>query len=136
MSTKATRIFLVDDDPDDRFLFEEALGEASPGIEFDSARDGMDALDKLQTAPVLPQLVFMDVNMPRMNGMDCLKALKQDLRLAQLEVFMYSTSSHYREVCKDLGASAYIEKPDDFGKLRDLLRTIVSDPESFKTAHP
>ncbi len=117
-------ILLVDDDFDDRFLFEEALSVAGPDIRLQTAIDGVDALEQLKQGH-RPDVIFMDVNMPRMNGIDCLREL-QRTPLRDIPVIMYSTSSHYKQECEECGANDYIEKPNDFEQLCAKLRLVVS----------
>lgn len=132
MTTKIHSIFLTDDDPDDQMLFQEALAEADPTVQYSSAHDGVDALEKLQTATTFPDLVFLDVNMPKMNGIDCLKELQKSERLRSIPVIMYSTSSYYKKECLDNGAADYIEKLDDYQKLCTTLRQILSKGLPFQ----
>ncbi|MGZ3911027.1 MAG: response regulator, partial [Flavisolibacter sp.] len=77
--TKQISILLVDDDPDDVFLFEEVLKGIDPTVDFQTASDGEQALDQLTHAKhrILPDLIFLDLNMPRMDGRLCLKKLKE-----------------------------------------------------------
>ena len=124
MTRKINSVLLTDDDPDDRFLFEEALLSADPDITYQSAVDGLDAIDKLKKGS-LPDVIFLDVNMPRMNGIACLQELRQIPLLSEIAVIMYSTSSYYRDECFKLGADAYIEKPSDFAKLCEKLKVIT-----------
>ncbi len=131
MTRKINSVLLTDDDPDDRFLFEEALLSADPKISYTSAVDGLDAIEKLSKGD-LPDLIFMDVNMPRMNGISCLQELRQMPKLSKIPVIMYSTSSYYRDECFRLGADAYIEKPSDFAKLCEKLKLITHGGISLK----
>lgn len=127
MSKEIRSILLVDDDPDDRLLFEEALSKANDAVELHMAIDGIDALEKLQTRnDHFPDLIFMDVNMPRMDGISCLKEIKKTLDFDKIPILMYSTSSYYRNECMSLGAIDYIEKPTDFQKLCDKIKTIIN----------
>lgn len=118
-------ILLVDDDADDRFLFEEALNVAAPSITLQTAVDGVDALNQLSDG-AQPDIIFMDVNMPRMNGIDCLRELQKSAS-RDIPVIMYSTSSHYKKECTDCGAVDYIEKPNDFEKLCSKLKSVISN---------
>jgi CheY-like chemotaxis protein len=122
---KICSILLVDDDPDDRFFFEEALSWADPSITLHSASDGVEALDVCKTESFKPDLIFMDVNMPRMNGINCLAARKAIEKYADTPVIMYSTSNYYKEECFKVGAADYIEKPSDFKILSNLLKNIT-----------
>jgi len=125
---KTITIFLTDDDPDERFLFEEALSLAYESVRYLFAFDGVDALEKLQSSEMLPpDLIFLDVNMPRMNGIDCLKQIKSSEKLKSIPVIMYSTSSYYQPECIAHGASHYLEKPNDFSQLCDTLKFILTE---------
>ncbi len=125
---KPITIFLTDDDPDDRFLFEEALLLADKSVRYIFAFDGVDAIEQLQsTEMLLPDLIFLDVNMPRMNGIDCLKMIKSTEKLKSIPVIMYSTSSFYHNECIEHGASHYLEKPNDFSQLCDKVKFILTE---------
>ena len=120
MIQKINSILLVDDDPDDQLLFQEALSDADNSIRYTSASDGIHALELLNAeGAVLPELIFMDVNMPRMNGLDCLKEIQKSTKLKHIHVIMYSTSCsvEYQKECFANGAVDYIEKPNDFKTL-------------------
>jgi len=73
-------------------------------------------------------LIFLDVNMPKMNGIDCLKELKKADNLKKIPVLMYSTSSfsEYKKECFENGALSYIVKPDDYGQLCGKLKHILN----------
>lgn len=117
------KFLLIDDDPDDQFFFSEALHQVNADIVFTSAMDGVDALEQLKDMETLPDIIFLDNNMPRMNGLECLIELKKDNRYAAIPVILYSTSSSpdFQVQCKNEGASAYLQKPDDF---EDLIRVL------------
>jgi len=122
-------ILLVDDDQDDQLLFTEALNEADAAVLCLTAMNGIDALEKLNSGfALMPNLVFMDVNMPRMNGIDCLKKIQQSAVLKDIPVVMYSTSCSpaYQKECFDNGAVHYMEKPNDFAQLCNSLKRIVT----------
>lgn len=128
MTKKISTLLLVDDDQDDRFLFKEALAEADNSVLFAEAANGVDALEKLVSGKVsLPDLIFLDVNMPRMNGLDCLKHLKENVRFKDVPVVMYSTSASddYQKECFNHGAKLFIEKPSDFWQLCDKLKNVL-----------
>lgn len=120
----------MDDDQDDQLLFKEALHEAKNSVIYQSACNGIDALDKLNSQlENLPDLIFLDVNMPKMNGIDCLKELKKSDSLKNIPVLMYSTSSfsEYKKQCFANGALDYIVKPDDFNQLCLKLKSILEN---------
>lgn len=120
---------LIDDDHDDAELFGEALSGISPPVEFKYAEDGHKAFDLLQTELVSrkPDLVFLDLNMPEMNGWQCLAKLKKDSALRHIPVLMFSTSSYEKdkEIAKDLGAIGFFTKPAEFKLLRKKLAIIA-----------
>ena len=127
MSQKIQTIFLVDDDVDDQLLFQEALSETDNSIQFICASNGIDAIEKLITLNNLPCVIFMDVNMPKMNGIDCLKELQKIQNLKDIPVVMYSTSCtlDLQKECFAIGAVDYIEKPYDFWQLRNMLQYML-----------
>ena len=130
MTYKIKTILLVDDDHDDQLLFKEALSEADNTIMYRSAFNGIDALEKLSSKEMgLPELIFLDVNMPKMNGIDCLKELKKSETLKNIPVMMYSTSSfsEYKKECFENGAIDYIVKPDDYKQLCLKLKNILNN---------
>ncbi len=130
-------ILLVDDDPDDQLLFQEAMAETDKAVLCTLAVDGVDALEKLNSGLISkPDLVLMDMNMPRMNGIDCLKELKKDSRYSDIPVIMYSTSciGEYQRQCFENGAIGYMEKPSDFTVLCHKLKMLLSEgPDSLTT---
>src|ERR1041384_3417827 len=121
-------ILIVDDDDDDRIFFCEALHEIDPAIKFIIAKDGAEALDFLSKSDVLPDFIFLDLNMPRMNGKKCLEELKKSDRFFQIPVVMYSTSKNEErsEETKKLGALAFIKKPVLFDDIREIISHVIS----------
>jgi CheY-like chemotaxis protein len=119
MASVALKILLVDDDPEDRAIMQDAI-ELAPGKEtFWFAEDGEDALSKLEEFYLtgnLPCLIVLDLNMPRMNGTQTLSHLKADERFCNIPVIIYSTSVNHmeKEKCMRLGAHSYIAKPVSF----------------------
>ncbi len=128
----AARILLVDDDTDDRDIFCEALNDVAPAITCDYALNGKEALlylaQLLGNHESLPETFFLDINLPVINGWQCLTVLKQTEALRQIPVIMYSTSSYDRDrqMAKELGALAFLSKPSDFEELKCILTNIVS----------
>lgn len=120
-------LFLVDDDPDDKDIFQEALKVVDDTIVCYTATDGKDALTKLHDALLLPDVLFLDLNMPVMSGKDCLRQLKSDKILKDIPVIVYSTSSAEKEKdnCLKLGAANYICKPPQFNTLVNTLETTL-----------
>ena len=117
------RFLLVDDDPDDTDLFEEALKNIDNDVEFYSAQDCSDVLSQLKVQKIAPEIIFLDINMPEMNGWDCLAALKNDPQLRNIPVLMYSTSSVMLDGKKAItkGALGFLEKPPSYEQLKSFL---------------
>lgn len=120
-------ILLADDDRDDTDLFCEALAGAANDIVCHCAGDGRELLNTLNELPEKPQLIFLDLNMPVMNGWECLSLLKQDPQTRHIPVIIISTSSHQQEMEKalSLGALCYFVKPDHFNQLSRVLGVLV-----------
>ncbi|MEP6514446.1 MAG: response regulator [Parafilimonas sp.] len=120
MSIKKT-FLIVDDDADDCEFFCEAVSEIDASVKCITIHSGEDALQKLRTGiKQLPDFIFLDLNMPRMNGRQCLIELKKDTRLKNIPVIIYSTSSAQKDIdeTRQLGAAYFLTKPSDFQKLR------------------
>lgn len=121
-------LFLIDDDADDQEIFSAALNEVNPSIICYTAINGYDALNQLQTKVVVPDLIFLDLNMPRMDGMQFLKAIKQNESLAAIPVIVYSTSANPKDKkeTNSLGAIKFITKKEQFCDLCNLLKSILN----------
>ena len=120
------KILLIDDDPDDRVFFTDALHEINNEIKCNVAENGEEAL-KLLSSPPLPDLIFLDLNMPVMNGLSCLFALKKDEKLKSIPVIIYTTTSDPETVneTKSRGAVAFLKKPNDYLQFIKKLKTIL-----------
>ncbi len=121
--------FIVDDDPDDQELFIEALQKIDKTCKCITAFDGEEALQKLFRGMLhLPDFIFLDLNMPRMNGMQFLTAVKNNKDIQHIPVIIYSTSSEKRDILETtrLGASFFLQKPNRFDELSIALTNIIS----------
>ncbi len=125
---KHTKILLVDDDDDDQFLFKDAVKQVAPGTECASAYNGIEALRYLKSASPRPSLIFLDLNMPLMNGFECLEHLKVDARLSAIPVIIFTTSSNHadKKRAEELGAAMFFTKTFSFKLLKDSLRDILN----------
>jgi CheY-like chemotaxis protein len=122
-------ILLVDDDLDDIDFFQEALGEVDKLVSFFSAKNGRRALELLSEQRTnRPDMIFLDINMPEMNGWNCLTELKKNPMLSGIPVVMYSTSASESEVemASTLGAVGMYRKPDRFQELKNLIRRLIA----------
>jgi CheY-like chemotaxis protein len=128
------KFFLADDDEDDTHLFNEALRDIDSSIQFYSANNGRELLEKLRAGD-MPQIIFLDINMPEMNGWEVLKNLREENTLKNIPVIMYSTSSITLNGKRAIesGALAFYEKPSNFLKLKEFLALVsVSSQEGLK----
>jgi CheY-like chemotaxis protein len=119
------KCFLVDDDLDDQEIFAMAVREFSDSISCHFADDGVKALETLTEGDFIPHCIFIDINMPRMNGIECLEQIKTINRLKPVPVCMVSTSADPAIVAKtkQLGANDFIVKPASITALSQLLKT-------------
>lgn len=118
-------VLLVDDDPEEFEIFCEALRVYDRSIKCLHAVDGQEACDILMTPrTVLPDYIFLDINMPVMNGKECLEKIKDEPLLRDIPVIVYTTSSRFseREMYRSLGARECIVKPTSFSVLVNILR--------------
>jgi CheY-like chemotaxis protein len=132
-----SNLLLADDDKDDRDLFYEALAELDPSINYRGVEDGQKALNHLSASlPVLPSVIFLDINMPIMNGWEVLRKLKSDNRYKSIPVIIYSTASGEREkrIAEDLGALCFVTKPDKYGLVKDMLEVVLAHVRDNKVS--
>jgi CheY-like chemotaxis protein len=122
------KILLVDDDVDDHLFFKEAIELINPSLQCDTATNGQLALDKLKVSTSLPDIIFLDLNMPIMNGFDFLIQIKKENQLNKIPVGIFTTSNILRdkELTKEFGAQFFLTKPNDFQVLRKKLQQILS----------
>lgn len=118
--------FVIDDDIDDQEIFTISAKKADSAITCSFASDGVDALEKLANPEFTPGCIFLDVNMPRMNGVECLEELTKIERLSAVPVFMCSTSSDPKIIAKvkQLGAHDFIVKPSTIAEFTAILKHV------------
>ena len=129
MTTDFIYITLADDDEDDRLFFTDAFSELKIDTKVNTFNDGVELMDYLNNPEsVLPNILFLDLNMPRKNGVECLLEIKQNDRFNDIAIAIYSTSSseeHIEETFVN-GANIYIKKPSDFNTLKKILSEVVT----------
>ena len=121
-------VYIVDDDRDDQDFLIAALEDIDPTIECFTANNGQEGLKKLETAAVpSPAVIFLDLNMPRINGRQMLIHLKSHPTFKIIPVIICSTSSNETEMAelKALGATDYMVKPSDGTTLKNKLLHIL-----------
>ena len=123
-------ILIVDDDEDDKKLFIESAKEVDENITCVTAADGEEALKFLKDENnPLPDYIFLDLRMPRINGRQCLEEIRKDKRLDHIQVFIYTTSKDSRESIelKQNGAVHFISKPDNPTEIYYILSVVLNE---------
>ena len=128
---QAAQILLVEDSPADIALTREVLEESRVLAHLDVVEDGQAALDFLERAKTddrtrLPDLILLDLNLPKRNGFEVLKDIKSDPELRRIPVVVLTTSDEERDVFEsyDLQANSFITKPMDFQQFHSVIRAI------------
>jgi CheY-like chemotaxis protein len=125
MILKLLNILLADDDTDDCIFFKSALAELLIPTELTAVNNGEQLMDHLTNeTTVLPHVLFLDLNMPRKNGFECLLEIKKNEKLNQIPVIIFSTSFE-KEVVNLLhnnGAHYFIRKPTQFSKIKEIIQ--------------
>ena len=131
-------LVLADDDSDDCLLFREALDELNLGSILQVVNDGEQLMVSLNNIKELPDILFLDLNMPRKNGVECLSEIKTSERLKQLPVVVISTSIQASEVERlyDLGAQFYIRKPNQYDELKSSLLSALTLSDKLNGQQP
>lgn len=133
-------IFLADDDQDDRELFEEVLEELNQQIKFKAFDNGVDLMNHLANVnnKGLPDYIFLDLNMPLMDGEECLHQIRSNSQTKNIPVIIYSTSIDLSkaERLRDHGANLYLKKPNSFNALRDAIIKCIKELENLKSTNP
>jgi CheY-like chemotaxis protein len=124
---KHINIMLIDDDEDDRDLFQMAIDDLDTPINFTGVENCCDALVMLENKSVKPDYIFLDLNMPQMSGRECLTNLKKSIQLSKIPVIIFSTSSDPTDIkeTKDLGAIDFITKPPRTSELTEILKNFI-----------
>ncbi len=122
------KILLVDDDEDDREFFADALVGVNMNTQLQQLDNGKSCLDYLmEQIENLPNLIFLDLNMPIMNGFECLAEIRKNPKLKELPIAIYSTSSSDKDIEQTFlrGANIYIKKPSSFEDLKKSLTQVI-----------
>jgi CheY-like chemotaxis protein len=125
MNLNELNILLADDDADDCLFFKDAVTAFIPSENFRAVHDGEQLMQVLKNETTkLPDVLFLDLNMPRKNGFECLVEIKQHQKLKTLPVVIFSTSNSTdnMEILFKTGADVYIRKPQDFNQLVKIIQ--------------
>lgn len=120
-------ILYIEDDPEDQELFQEAIQTVAPHTVCHFANNGIEAFKVINRIVAAPDYIFLDINMPEMNGKEFLRQLKSMTGLKTIPVVIYSTSNRQQDIieCKKLGAVDFISKPNSFTRICEVLKKFV-----------
>ncbi|MBK6264088.1 response regulator [Marivirga sp. S37H4] len=128
MNNHPIKILLADDDEDDRLFFEDAIDALPLRTSLKMVENGKELMDYLLLSESpLPDVIFLDLNMPGKNGLDYLTEIRAHPKLQSISVAVYSTSSSEKDIEESFvrGANIYINKPNDFNDLKDVLKKVI-----------
>ncbi len=122
---------LADDDEDDRLLFSDAFKEIAPEYELMVLNDGQFLMEYLLEKPnLLPKVIFVDLNMPRKDGFQCISEIKSNPAWKEMQVVVFSTSAQEQSIqrARLLGADNYMQKPSTYQELKNLVYQVINRP--------
>jgi len=125
-------LLCIDDDQEDMELFQEAVSIIDKSSVCVFASNGREGLDILRNT--IPDCIFLDINMPIMDGKETLMKIRRDRRFKSIPVFILSTTrdNYEVELCRALGANRFLVKPGSFSELVDCIRSVIEEPRYFK----
>lgn len=135
MKNPIIKVILADDDESDRELFKEALEELKIKTSIQTLNDGVHLMEYLsQPETRSPDILFLDLNMPRKGGIECLKEIREIDKYKNLAIAIYSTSGAQADMESTFmnGANVYIRKPNDFNSLRDALDKVLKSVSLYQ----
>lgn len=120
-------LLCIDDDPEDIELFRDAVEMIDSSYTCVAASNGLEGLNILQKT--IPDYIFLDMNMPVMDGKETLRVIRDDERFNSVPVYMLSTSNDFKEAesCRRLGAKRWLVKPGSFAELISKLRSVFDE---------
>ncbi len=137
MQNEVVHVLLADDDEDDRLFFRDAFKEIRIKTVVEIVNDGVELMDYILKPDIeLPHVLFLDLNMPRKTGMECLIEIKKIEQLKNIAIAIYSTSASEEDIEDTFvkGANVYIKKPSDFATLRKLLEEVIKMNWQYHTS--
>lgn len=135
MNNEPLHILLADDDEEDRLLFTEAFSELKFKTIVQTVNNGTELMERLNMKNInLPHLLFLDLNMPNKNGIQCLNEIRSDKKLNDISIAIYSTSDNENDMEETFlkGANVYIIKPNSFNLLKRILEKTVMTASQYE----
>jgi CheY-like chemotaxis protein len=137
MKPKYSKVILADDDADDQMFFEMSLREVTKDAELKTYNNGVELMKALeQPGTEMPDIIFLDLNMPRKNGLQCLEEIRQHEDLRAVTVVMLTTSVNQMDIYRayDKGACLFANKPAELSKWTELIdKVFKSDPTQLES---
>jgi CheY-like chemotaxis protein len=126
MNTTLPYILAAEDDEDDQMLLQTVLAEDGFKAELEFVNNGVELMKKLASIEKYPSLILLDLNMPKMDGREALKKIKENPAYAQIPVIIFSTTKNEKEIklCYELGASSYLVKPSTYNSFLEVIDSI------------
>ena len=120
-------IILAEDDLEDREIFQTALMDACPENKLELVENGVELMELLETISI-PDIIVLDINMPKKSGIECLEEIRSDSKYDEVAIYMLSTSNSPVEVerCRLMGANEYFVKPYNLDQLIEIVEHICS----------
>ena len=131
------RVLLADDDTDDQLLFREAFEGIKIKTVVETVKNGMELMDHLLKPGItLPHILFLDLNMPKKAGLECLIEIRRIPLLKDIAIVIYSTTSSDRHIEDSFinGANVYLQKPGDFTSLKKVLAGVITINWQYQTS--
>ena len=138
MQQEPILVLLAEDDEDDRLFFKEAFEEIKIKTSVQIVNDGVELMERLtKGGNHLPHILFLDLNMPRKTGIECLREIKCRANLQNIAIAIYSTSSSEKDIEETFvqGANVYIKKPSNFTALKKVLEKVITINWQYQTSN-
>jgi CheY-like chemotaxis protein len=130
-----TKLFLAEDDNDDREFFTDIISEISTDIQVSAAKNGKELMSLLESEKQHPDFIFLDLNMPIKTGFECLKEIRSSEKWKAVKIVILSTSSQPEQIKEvyQMGADLYLQKPNSYSTFKDILsKCLQMDWDSLK----
>ena len=129
MEKTKLHLLLADDDIDDCDFFQDAIDEISEPLNLTILNNGVQLMEFLLSEPEnYPNIIFLDLNMPRKSGMECMAEIKAIAALSHIPIIIYSTSLDHTVVNSlyQMGAHHYIQKPAEFANIKNVIKKAIA----------
>lgn len=129
MDRTKLHLLLADDDMDDCDFFKDAIAEISDALKLTILNNGVELMSFLvNDPPPQPNMIFLDLNMPKKSGLECIAEIKASASLAHIPIIIYSTSMDHLviDTLYKMGANYYIQKPAEFASIKSVIKKVIA----------